>query len=122
MSRKNISLNALTEQSAKEIMKARKIPGPGYSALLDILVREEYERRQPPTIYPTHRTGHLTLNETAASHSEIDQISSEQKPGAKAADQFAKEGLKKLRDESSPAPTSGKAGSRTPKSPSKKAR
>lgn len=46
--RKNISLSAQVEERAKAIIEARGFDG--LSDLIAALVREEYERRQPPVL------------------------------------------------------------------------
>jgi hypothetical protein len=50
--RKNISLSQQVEERAKAIIEARGFDG--LSDLLAALIREEYERRQPPTLQETH--------------------------------------------------------------------
>jgi hypothetical protein len=49
--RKNISFGKGIKHRADEIIKVRGFKG--LSELLSALVREEYERRTPPIIYPT---------------------------------------------------------------------
>ncbi len=64
MSRKNISISDPVEQRAKEVMKARGIVG--LSSLMDVLIREEFERRQAPVIYPQHPATRAQFNEASS--------------------------------------------------------
>jgi len=48
MSRKNISLSEPIEERAQQLIKARGFSG--LSDMLATLIREEYERRHPPTL------------------------------------------------------------------------
>jgi hypothetical protein len=76
--RKNISLSSQVEERAKAIIKARGFDG--LSDLIAALVREEFERRHPPTIVP----GAPREPETISSHAE--EISSARK--AELAEEF----------------------------------
>jgi hypothetical protein len=53
LSRKNVSLSLPIEARAQELIRARGFQG--MSDLLATLIREEYERRQPPELDPAQQ-------------------------------------------------------------------
>lgn len=75
MPRKNVSLPSAIQKRAKEIIKVRGFNG--LSDCLQALVREEYERRTPPTVIPSGKAAIDPAKESA------DQIQAEEQEAAK---------------------------------------